>query len=101
MPMFSASLSTCHWSGRAMLASDCLTIGQVYTRAELRPLLGTVDATINTGVFRPKGYSSILLFITEKKGLDRTQYIDHLDGDALNWQGQLQGRTDRFVIEHE
>src|SRR3954469_7181910 len=84
-----------------MLVSERLNIGQIYTRADLMSLLNTVDATINTGVFRPKGCSSILLFVTEKKMTDRTQYLDHLDGDTLQWQGQFQGRTDRRVIEHE
>jgi putative restriction endonuclease len=59
------------------------------------------DATIKTGVFRPKGYDSIWLFVTEKKTPDRTQYVDLLNGDMLEWQGQTEGRTDGLIIEHE
>ena len=84
-----------------MLVSDRLKIGHIYTRADLMRLLNTADATINTGIFRPKNLPSILLFITETKTSDRTQYVDHLDGDTLSWQGQSQGRKDRLIIDHE
>lgn len=80
--------------------SQLLSLGAVYTREELREILSTGDATINTGVFRPKGFDSVLLFVTEKKTSDRTQYIDKLNGDELQWQGQSQGRTDALVVEH-
>ena len=59
------------------------------------------DATVKTGVFRPKGYDSIWLFVTEHKTADRTQYIDLLNGDVLEWQGQTEGRTDALIREHE
>lgn len=77
-----------------------LRTGETYTRARLRQLLDTSDATINTGVFRPKGWDSVLLFVTENKTPDRTQFADRLDGDLLHWQGQLSGRTDAWIIEH-
>lgn len=82
------------------LLSQLLRVGAVYTRDELRRTLDTDDSTINTGVFRPKGFDSVLLFVTEKKTPDRTQYLDNLDGDVLHWQGQSRGRTDALVIEH-
>jgi hypothetical protein len=41
-----------------------------------------------------------LLFVTEKKTSDRTQYVDKLEGDELLWQGQSLGRTDALVVEH-
>ena len=82
-------------------SSDLLEPGQVYTRAELRKLFGVNDATINTGVFSPKGYNSIWLFITKQKTPDRTAYEDSLEGDTLYFQGQTSGRTDRKIIEHE
>ncbi|MDO3562709.1 HNH endonuclease [Ralstonia pseudosolanacearum] len=88
-------------AGSNVFASPLLRIGVVYTRDELRRLLGTRDATINTGVFRPKGFNSILLFVTEAKTRDRTQYVDKLEGDVLRWQGQSMGRTDTMVIEHQ
>jgi 5-methylcytosine-specific restriction enzyme A len=84
-----------------MRTSDHLEIGQVYTRRQLRDMFGIIDATINTGVFRPKGHDSIWLFVTEQKTLDRTQYTDYLDGDILEWDGQTRGRTDRIIINHK
>lgn len=69
-----------------LLSSD-LTDGEIYTRAVLSEMLGSIDATINTGIFQPRNYDSILLFITEKKPTDRTQYVDRLAGDTLYWQG--------------
>jgi hypothetical protein len=83
------------------LLSNRLVEGQVYTRAELSALIGTKDATIFTGIFQPRDYDSILLFITEQKSADRTQYVDWLDGDTLYWQGQSAGRKDLLIIGHE
>lgn len=84
-----------------MLLSSQLTEGHIYTRAELSEMLGTRDATINTGIFQPKYYDSVLLFITEKKPMDRTQYVDRFEGDTLYWQGQIAGRKDTLIISHE
>ena len=85
----------------ARLTSTQLEVGAVYTRDDLRGLFGITDATINTGVFRPKGTDSVWLFITEEKTADRTQYRDHFeDDDTLRWQGQTSGRTDPLIIEH-
>jgi len=83
-----------------MLTSTQLTVGQVYTRSELRELFQITDATINTGVFRPSDHDSIWLFVTEQKTADRTQYTDRLDGDVLHWEGQMAGYKDRLIIEH-
>jgi len=85
---------------RGLLASQMLDVGGVYTRAELVQQFAITDATIRTGVFQPKGYASIWLFVTEHKTPDRTRYVDHLDGDVLSWQGQLSGRTDQRIVEH-
>lgn len=81
--------------------SDHLVVDQIYTREDLRQQFGITDATLNTGVFRPKETTSIWLFITEEKTSDRTQYHDRLDGDFLYWQGQTSGRTDQLIIGHE
>ncbi len=81
--------------------SALLSDGTIYTREQLKSILSSADATINTGVFRPAGYSSILLFITKDKTADRTQYSDYLDGNTLHWQGQSSGRTDAMIIEHQ
>lgn len=81
--------------------SNQLVEGDVYTREDLRQKFSITDATLNTGVFRPKGSLSIWLFVTEEKTADRTQYHDRLAGDSLHWQGQKSGRTDRLIIEHQ
>ena len=84
----------------AELTSERLTPGEIYSRASLSSLFGIRDATIRTGVFRPKGSASVWLFVTEKKPDDRTPYLDRLEGDTLHWQGQMAGRTDAWIIEH-
>lgn len=81
--------------------STLLTPGSVYTRDDLRNLFDIKDATLNTGVFRPKGTASIWLFITREKTVDRTQYQDRLEGNTLYWQGQTSGRTDDIIITHQ
>lgn len=80
--------------------SDMLTPGGIYSRAQLREMFNISDATINTGVFRPKEHDSVWLFVTERKTPDRTQYEDVLDHDTLYWQGQTSGRTDGLIREH-
>lgn len=82
------------------LTSGRLTPGEIYSRADLSSLFDIKDATIRTGVFRPKGTSSVWLFVTENKPDDRTPYLDRLEGDTLCWQGQMAGRTDAWIIEH-
>ncbi len=84
-----------------LLLSSHLIEGDIYTRAKLAELLESTDATINTGIFHPRGYDSILLFVTENKAADRTQYVDQLDGDRLYWQGQMAGRKDTLITTHE
>lgn len=83
-----------------MKLSRVLAIGQVYSRAELRERFGIKDATINNGIFRPKGHKSVWLFVTKDKTADRTQYHDALEGDVLTMQGQTSGRTDDLIINH-
>ena len=76
-------------------------IGDTYSRSEIAKILQTSDATINNGVFRPKGRDFVLIFVTEKKTKDRTPYADFLNGDILYWDGQSMGRTDSFIIYHQ
>lgn len=80
--------------------SDMLTPGDIYSRAQLREMFNISDATVNTGVFRPKEHDSVWLFVTERKTPDRTQYEDVLDHDTLYWQGQTSGRTDDLIRAH-
>lgn len=84
-----------------MFISEQLTYGQIYTRDELRKKLNITDATLNNGIFRPSGYQSIWLFVTEQKTKDRPQLNDRLENGILNWDGQPKGRTDKQVIDHE
>lgn len=80
--------------------SEWLDVGEVYTRENLKELFDIGDATINNGVFRPKGTRSIWLFVTKEKTADRPQLSDDLTGDVLLWDGQPAGRTDAMLIEH-
>ncbi|TGE21542.1 DUF3427 domain-containing protein [Hymenobacter aquaticus] len=80
--------------------SDSLIVNKLYSRRDLRELFAINDATINTGVFRPKGTNSVWLFVTEEKAADKIQYKDKLEGDILKWQGQLSGRTDKLIMSH-
>lgn len=80
--------------------SALLTQGEVYTREDLASLFHITDATLNTGIFQPKGTNWIWIFVTERKTPDRTQYEDRLAGDLLYWQGQTEGRKDALIIEH-
>jgi hypothetical protein len=82
-------------------SSENLTVGTIYTRKGLAKQFAIGDATINTGVFRPKGHASVWLFVTRNKPPSRPQYQDRLVGDTLYWQGQTSGRTDRLIIDHK
>ena len=82
------------------LVSGQLTQGEVYTRADLAERLGINLNAMGSGVFRRKGSSSVLLFITEHKSADRTPYEDRLEGDVLYWQGQEKRGTDAWIAEH-
>jgi hypothetical protein len=77
-----------------------LTVGNVYTRNDLRELFGIRDMTLNNGVFPVKDRKEVWLFVTENKQADREQYVDKLSGDLLHWQGQKLGRTDPLIIGH-
>jgi len=72
------------------------------TRAsKLRKLFEITDATLSTGLFQPRGYSSLWIFLTEQKSSDRTPYVNRLEGDMLYFQSQTQGRKDGLLINHE
>lgn len=86
-----------------MLTSEHLKLNEVYTRAGLREKFGVKDvkdATINNGIFHPKGPDSASLFVTEEKTKDRTQYTDELKNNDLHIDGQTAGLRDRLLIEH-
>lgn len=82
------------------VTSKQLELKAIYTRENLRTIFKIHDATIKNGIFRPRGYDSVWLFITERKTSDRFQYADSLDGQLLHMEGQLKGRTDFLIVEH-
>ncbi|WP_423969283.1 DUF3427 domain-containing protein [Candidatus Binatus sp.] len=65
------------------------------------PFFPTSDATLNTGVFKPKSYSSVWLFVTRKKAPNQPRYVDYLSGKTLHWQGQTSGKSDQMIIDHK
>jgi putative restriction endonuclease len=82
-------------------ASEKLKLGEIYNRKSLAKLFHITDATLNTGVFKPKNYSSVWLFVTRKKAANQTKYVDDLVGDTLHWQGQTSGKSDPMIVEHQ
>jgi hypothetical protein len=84
-----------------MKTSGQIETKKIYTRLELQKKFTLNDATINTGIFRPKDHKSIWLFITQQKSKDMTQYNDRLEGDDLYVDGQSAGLKDKMLAEHE
>lgn len=84
----------------AIKTSRFLNVGDVYTRSELAEAFAITDASINNGIFQPKGHDSVWLFVTKEKTPDRVQYADHLQGNSLTFPGQTEGRTDAKIVDH-
>src|SRR5260370_18593781 len=82
-------------------ASEKVKLGEIYTRKSLTKSFHITDATLNTGVFKPKNFSSVWLFVTRKKAANQPKYIDYLTGDTLHWQGQASGKSDLMIVEHK
>lgn len=82
-----------------MKSSDFLVIGNLYGRERLRSLFDITDAALYNGIFMPKGYESIWIFLTGEKQADRTRYRDYIDGEYVYFDGQLTGKTDRLIIQ--
>jgi putative restriction endonuclease len=80
--------------------SKFLKVGEVYTRNELRNGFHIRDAALNNGIFKPKGHTSVWLFITQEKTRDRRPYRDSLVGDTSRMEGQTRGRTDPLIESH-
>jgi TIR domain len=83
-----------------MFTSEQLVEDTIYARKDLRDMFDIKDSTINNGVFLPKGYQSIWLFVTENKTKGSPQYKDLLYENLLYWDGQTEGHTDRHIISH-
>lgn len=81
-----------------MRTSEHLKLGGLYTRKQLQEMFDIKDASIRNGIFRPKGHSSVWIFLTSEKRADRIQYIDRIDGDFVYFDGQLKSTTDRLII---
>lgn len=86
---------------RPKFASEKLKIGEIYNRKSLAQLFHITDATLNTGVFKPKNHSSVWLFVTSKKAANQPKYVDLLTGKTLHWQGQASGKSDLMIVEHK
>ncbi|RMR50374.1 hypothetical protein ALP84_02291 [Pseudomonas cichorii] len=80
--------------------SQQLTVGNIYTRADLRDLFHITASSLNNGIFKPAAFDSVWIFVTKHKTADRTQYEDLLTDDVLHMEGQLKGGTDHLIIEH-
>jgi len=80
--------------------SEHLTKGEVYSREDLQTRFQIKDATIRTGIFKPKDHESIWLFATKNKTPDRVQYQNDLQGDDLFMDSQTAGMKDPMLIEH-
>lgn len=85
-------------------ASEVLNLDEIYSRKGLAEKLRIVnrdlDSTYATGIVVLSEYTSVFIFVTEKKPKDRTQYEDKLVGDDLFMEGQTSRRTDNDVINH-
>jgi hypothetical protein len=57
-----------------MQTSSQLIVGTTYTREDLARKFDIKDATLFTGIFKPKGHDSVWFFVTENKTPDRIQY---------------------------
>jgi len=84
----------------SVYTSKFLQLGQVYTRDDLRRAFQIRDATLNNGIFKPKGHMSVWLFVTEEKTRDRRPYRDKLQGDDLFMDSRTLGRTDGLIESH-
>lgn len=82
-------------SGEAMSISfSNICKGNTYSRKQLAELWNYSSyQALARGVVTPKGDNKIVLFVTEEKQTDSTQYQDKLTGNILDWEGP----TDRFA----
>ena len=75
---------------------DRIAIGSTYDRRELAELWGYAGIeALQRGVVTPRGGNKIILFVTENKNPDATQYQDRLFGNTLEWEGP----NDHFAEE--
>lgn len=80
--------------------SESLDLLRIYSRKDLKEKFGIFDTRIDTGVFPWEAQSSVWLFVTKEKTTGMTDYSDDFDGQILNSDGQMAGRTDKKIIHH-
>lgn len=67
---------------------DRIAIGSIYDRQKLAELWGYAGIeALQRGVVTPRGDNKIILFVTENKNPNATQYQDCLIDDTLEWEG--------------
>ena len=67
---------------------DRMAVGNSYDRQELANLWGYVGIeALQRGVVTPRDDNKVILFVTENKHPDATQYQDRLADDTLEWEG--------------
>jgi hypothetical protein len=65
-----------------------LTVGTRYSRDDLVLLWGLGGRqALSRGVVTPAGASHVILFVTQHKTAEMTDYQDQLDGETLVWEG--------------
>lgn len=77
--------------------------GSLWTRKDLATLWGYKSFhALARGVVTPAGHNCIILFVTQKKQNDATQYDDHIEGNKLFWEGEQGHQNDlRIMNAHE
>ena len=71
-----------------------MPVGSRWVRRDLAQLWGYAgEHGLMRGVVTPKQDNKIILFVTERKAADRTQYRDMRSGNTLHWEGP----TDHFA----
>ncbi|MDD3902495.1 MAG: DUF3427 domain-containing protein [Sphaerochaeta sp.] len=79
-----------------------LVVGEQYSRENLIPILEVQDINaIRKGVVGKKDEDFLMLFVTENKSSDSTQYKDHLIEDTLFWEGETKHGHDRIITKEE
>lgn len=77
---------------------DQIPIGSEWTRQKLADVWSYRGyQAFARGVFTPQGTNKIILFVSEEKPDDFTQYADGLSGDALHWEGELGHQNDQRI----
>lgn len=88
---------TANGLARKMVSS--FEIGGHYTLSDLASVLGVdVQSLGRKGVVSRASSDSLILLINLQKNENATQYIDHLDGSTLFWEGQNKNKfSERYI----